>query len=97
VDDGGRTPDREGHRVVAQVSAPSLRAAVERVRRRVDSTLQPLPDHEFVSGLAAMERAAAAEATPTPVSTTSTCWSSADQPPPADVRRDLPIARSGRL
>jgi hypothetical protein len=40
---------------------------VERVRRRADSTLQPLPDHEFVSGLAAMERAAAAEATPTPV------------------------------
>jgi ubiquinone/menaquinone biosynthesis C-methylase UbiE len=54
-------------RQVPQVSAPSLRAAVERVRRRADSTLQPLPDHEFAAGLAAMERAAAAEATPTPV------------------------------
>jgi SAM-dependent methyltransferase len=54
-------------RQVPQVSAPSLRAAVEQVRRRADSTLQPLPDHEFASGLAAMERAAAAEATPTPV------------------------------
>jgi SAM-dependent methyltransferase len=52
---------------VPQVSAPSLRAAVERVRLRADSTLRPLPDSEFAAGLAAMERAAAAEATPTPV------------------------------
>jgi ubiquinone/menaquinone biosynthesis C-methylase UbiE len=52
---------------VPQVSAPSLRAAVERVRLRADSTLQPLPDEEFTQGLAAMERAAAAETTPTPV------------------------------
>jgi SAM-dependent methyltransferase len=50
-----------------QVSAPSLRASVERVRLRADSTLAPLPDHEFARGLAALERAAAAEATPTPV------------------------------
>jgi ubiquinone/menaquinone biosynthesis C-methylase UbiE len=52
---------------VPQVSAPSLRAAVERVRQRADSTLQPLPDEEFAQGLAALERAAAAESTPTPV------------------------------
>jgi ubiquinone/menaquinone biosynthesis C-methylase UbiE len=52
---------------VPQVSAPSLRTAVERVRQRADSTLQPLPDEEFAEGLAALERAAAAETTPTPV------------------------------
>ena len=52
---------------VPQVSAPSLRAAVERVRQRADSTLRPLPDEEFAEGLAALERAAAAETTPTPV------------------------------
>jgi hypothetical protein len=52
---------------VSQVSAPSLRAAVERVRQRADSTLVPLSDREFAAGLAAMERAAAAETTPTPV------------------------------
>jgi hypothetical protein len=49
-----------------QVSAPGLRA-VEQVRLRADSTLQPLSDDEFAEGLAALERAAAAEATPTPV------------------------------
>jgi ubiquinone/menaquinone biosynthesis C-methylase UbiE len=54
-------------RPVAQVSAPSLRAAVDRVRVRADSTLRLLPDEEFAEGLAAMERAAAAETTPTPV------------------------------
>jgi hypothetical protein len=52
---------------VSQVSAPSLQVAVERVRQRADSTLQPLPDEEFAEGLAALERAAAAETTPTPV------------------------------
>jgi SAM-dependent methyltransferase len=52
---------------VPQVSAPSLRAAVERVRLRADSTLAPLSDDEFAAGLAALERAAAAEPTPTPV------------------------------
>jgi ubiquinone/menaquinone biosynthesis C-methylase UbiE len=56
----------EALRQVPQMSAPSLRAAVERVRLRADSTLRPLPDREFAAGLAAME-AAAAEATPTPV------------------------------
>ena len=52
---------------VPQVSAPGLQAAVERVRQRADSTLKPLPDEEFAQGLAALERAAAAEPTPTPV------------------------------
>lgn len=52
---------------VPQVSAPSLRAAVERARQRADSTLKPLPDEEFAQGLAALERAAAAEPAPTPV------------------------------
>jgi ubiquinone/menaquinone biosynthesis C-methylase UbiE len=52
---------------VPQVSAPSLRAAVERVRQRADSTLKPLPDNEFAEGLARLERAAAAETIPTPV------------------------------
>ncbi len=54
-------------RPVAQVSARSLRAAVDRVRVRADSALRLLPDEEFAEGLAAMERAAAAETTPTPV------------------------------
>lgn len=44
---------------VPQVRAPSLRAALERVRLRADSTLQLLPDEEFAKGLAALERAAA--------------------------------------
>jgi SAM-dependent methyltransferase len=46
-------------RPVPQVSAPSLRAALDRVRARADSTLQALPDDEFAAGLAALERAAA--------------------------------------
>ncbi|HZD71251.1 MAG TPA: methyltransferase domain-containing protein [Actinomycetes bacterium] len=52
---------------VPQVTAPSLRASLERVRLRADSTLQALGDEEFTQGLAALERAAAAETTPTPV------------------------------
>jgi hypothetical protein len=49
---------------VPQVSAPSLRVAVERVRLRADSTLALLSDDEFAAGLAALECAAAAEPTP---------------------------------
>jgi hypothetical protein len=52
-------------RPVAQVSAQSLREAVDRVRVRADSTLRLLPDEEFAEGLAALERATAAETTPT--------------------------------
>jgi hypothetical protein len=47
------------------VSAQSLREAVDRVRVRADSTLRLLPDEEFAEGLAALERATAAETTPT--------------------------------
>jgi ubiquinone/menaquinone biosynthesis C-methylase UbiE len=54
-------------RPVPQVSAPSLRASVDRVRLRADSTLKLLSDEEFAKGLAALERAAAAETAPTPV------------------------------
>jgi hypothetical protein len=54
-------------RPVAQVSASSLRASVDRVRVRADSILRLLPDEEFAEGLAAMERAAAAETTPSPI------------------------------
>jgi ubiquinone/menaquinone biosynthesis C-methylase UbiE len=54
-------------RPVAQISAPSLRASVDRVQMRADSTLTLLPNEEFAEGLAAMERAAAAETTPTPM------------------------------
>jgi hypothetical protein len=49
-----------------QVTGPSLRGSVERVRLRADSTLAPLSDDEFAAGLAALERVAA-ESTPTPV------------------------------
>jgi len=52
---------------VTQVSAPSLAAYRDKVRRRADTGLRLLPDEEFAAGLAALERAAAAETTPTPV------------------------------
>jgi ubiquinone/menaquinone biosynthesis C-methylase UbiE len=52
---------------VAQQSAPSLAAYLDKVRRRADTGLRLLADAEFAAGLAALERAAAAEATPTPV------------------------------
>jgi ubiquinone/menaquinone biosynthesis C-methylase UbiE len=52
---------------VPQVSAPSLRAALDRARHRADTTLQGIPDGDFAAGLAALERAAAAETEPTPV------------------------------
>jgi hypothetical protein len=66
---------------VPQVTAPSLRAAVERVRLRADTTLQALGDGELAAGLAAMERAAAAETTPPPSSTTWIYSWSAESPP----------------
>ena len=52
---------------VSDQSAASLREAYERARVRADSLLRLLPDAEFYRGLEALERAAAAEATPTPV------------------------------
>jgi ubiquinone/menaquinone biosynthesis C-methylase UbiE len=48
-------------------SAASLKEAYERARVRADSLLRLLPDAEFFKGLEALERAAAAETTPTPV------------------------------
>jgi ubiquinone/menaquinone biosynthesis C-methylase UbiE len=57
------------HRVeqVADHSAASLKEAYARTRVRADSLLRLLPDPEFTKGLEALERAAAAETTPTPV------------------------------
>ena len=52
---------------VTQVSAPSLAAYRDKVRLRADTGLRLLPDEEFAAGLAALDRAAAAETTPTPV------------------------------
>jgi ubiquinone/menaquinone biosynthesis C-methylase UbiE len=49
---------------VEQVSAPSLRAAVERLRLRADTTLLRIPDEEFEAGIRALERDAAAAAGP---------------------------------
>jgi SAM-dependent methyltransferase len=63
---------RAGFRVealgaVAQVSAPSLAAYRDKVRRRADTGLRLLPDAAFAAGLAALDRAVEAETTPTPV------------------------------
>jgi ubiquinone/menaquinone biosynthesis C-methylase UbiE len=52
---------------VSDQSAASLREAYERARVRADSLLRLLPDAEFFKGLEALDRAAAAETTPTPV------------------------------
>jgi SAM-dependent methyltransferase len=52
---------------VTQVSAPSLAVYRDKIRLRADTGLRLLPDEEFAAGLAALERAAAAETTPTPV------------------------------
>jgi SAM-dependent methyltransferase len=57
----------EGLEAVDQVSATSLAAYRDRVRRRADTGLRLLPDDQFAAGLAALDRAAAAETTPTPV------------------------------
>jgi ubiquinone/menaquinone biosynthesis C-methylase UbiE len=47
---------------IPQVTAPSLRAALARVRHRADTGLQAIPDEDFAAGLAALARAAGAEA-----------------------------------
>jgi SAM-dependent methyltransferase len=54
-------------RPVAQMSAPSLAAYRDKVRRRADTGLWLLPDDQFAAGLAALERDADAETTPVPV------------------------------
>jgi ubiquinone/menaquinone biosynthesis C-methylase UbiE len=61
---GFRVRTRAG---VTQVSAPSLAVYRDKARLRADTGLRLLPDEEFAAGLAALDRAAAAETTPTPV------------------------------
>jgi ubiquinone/menaquinone biosynthesis C-methylase UbiE len=57
----------QARRSVTQVSAPGLAVFRDKVRRRADTGLRLLPDAEFAAGLAALERAAAAETAATPV------------------------------
>jgi SAM-dependent methyltransferase len=57
----------EGLEAVDQVSATSLAAYRDKVRRRADTGLRLLPDDQFAAGLAALEEAAEAETDPTPV------------------------------
>jgi ubiquinone/menaquinone biosynthesis C-methylase UbiE len=57
----------EDLRRVAQVSATSLAAYRDKVRRRADTGLRLLPDDQFAAGLAALDRAVAAETSPVPV------------------------------
>jgi ubiquinone/menaquinone biosynthesis C-methylase UbiE len=57
----------EALREVDQVSATSLAAYRDKVRLRADTGLRLLPDDQFAAGLAALDRAAEAETTPTPV------------------------------
>jgi ubiquinone/menaquinone biosynthesis C-methylase UbiE len=52
---------------ICDQSAASLKEAYARARVRADSLLRLLPDADFLKGLEALERAAAAETTPTPV------------------------------
>jgi ubiquinone/menaquinone biosynthesis C-methylase UbiE len=52
---------------VAQVSAPSLADYRDRVRLRADTGLRLLPDDQFATGLAALDRAVEAETVPAPV------------------------------
>jgi hypothetical protein len=51
---------------VAQVSA-SLAAYRDKVRLRADTGLRLLPDDQFATGLAALDRAVEAETSPQPV------------------------------
>jgi ubiquinone/menaquinone biosynthesis C-methylase UbiE len=55
------------HRRVQQVTADSLKEFATRTRSRADSALALITDAEFQEGQAAIERAAAAEASPAPV------------------------------
>jgi ubiquinone/menaquinone biosynthesis C-methylase UbiE len=52
---------------ISDQSAASLKEAYDRARVRADSLLRLLPDADFFKGLQALEQAAAAETTPTPV------------------------------
>jgi ubiquinone/menaquinone biosynthesis C-methylase UbiE len=52
---------------ITDQSAASLKEAYDRAKVRADSLYRLLPDADFQKGLQALERAAAAETTPTPV------------------------------
>jgi ubiquinone/menaquinone biosynthesis C-methylase UbiE len=52
---------------ICDQSAASLKEAYDRARVRADSLFRLLPDADFFKGLEALERAAAAETTPSPV------------------------------
>ena len=57
----------DGIEAVPQVSAPSLRAFADRVRRRADTTLSLMPEDEYHACLAQLQREAEAELEPDPV------------------------------
>ena len=57
----------EALRAVDQVSATSLAAYRDKVRRRADTGLRLLPDDQFAAGLSALDRAVDAETLPAPV------------------------------
>jgi ubiquinone/menaquinone biosynthesis C-methylase UbiE len=57
----------DANEAVPQVSAPSLRAFADRVRRRADTTLTHMPEDEYEAGLAQLQREADAEREPQPV------------------------------
>jgi ubiquinone/menaquinone biosynthesis C-methylase UbiE len=57
----------DGIEAVPQVSAPSLRAFAERVRRRADTTLSLMPEDEYNACLAQLQREAETEQEPQPV------------------------------
>ena len=59
--------EMESLEAVPQVLAPSLTVFCDRVRLRADSGLASLSDDEFARGMRALERAAAEETTPRPV------------------------------
>jgi hypothetical protein len=50
-----------------QVTAPSLRAYLDKARTRADTSLTLISDDEFERGLLALERAAERETEPRPV------------------------------
>jgi hypothetical protein len=55
------------HRVVWQLTSPSLRAYAERIRLRAISHLERLGAAEFARGMAELDRLAAAETVPSAV------------------------------
>jgi SAM-dependent methyltransferase len=57
----------EGLQAVDQVSATSLAAYRDKVRRRADTGLRLLADDQFAAGLSALDAAVEAEAVPAPV------------------------------